>query len=362
MNFISKKSDANNIEKHKFKNLDFDQDVKTEESITIINEDNFEIFNENKKNNNKDKLKIKDITEEEKLRLDFQKKYMKLRFNQNKDFLERMGIDIIIRKNKDKIMDTFVKQSKFKISHEDEINLYNRLIEDANRRLDEFEKNQRLKEEEENNNIELLRKALNKDNKKYNEKEWNKIYNKRFTTFLKSKKKKYLNLISNILKEDLDLSEEEKPKKIDKYKNLNKKELAKIINNNINNLYNDYMLRKQKMINKQNNLELKNKKNKFIFTDKFNKINKLKKNKSSSQNKNKNINIKINNNIFPKDNSRNIINKKKYSFTPKSVNLKSIYKISNDEKKQKQKNYESTGKLISEILINSFFMSHGKYL
>ena len=71
MNFISKKSDANNIEKHKFKNLDFDQDEKTEESITIINEDNFEIFNENKKNNNKDKLKIKDITEEEKLRLDF---------------------------------------------------------------------------------------------------------------------------------------------------------------------------------------------------------------------------------------------------------------------------------------------------
>ena len=43
MNFISKKSDANNIEKHKFKNLDFDQDEKTEESITIINEDNFEI-------------------------------------------------------------------------------------------------------------------------------------------------------------------------------------------------------------------------------------------------------------------------------------------------------------------------------
>ena len=134
MNFISKKSDDNNIEKNKFKNLDFDQDEKTEESITIINEDNFEIFNENKKNNNKDKLKIKDITEEEKLRLDFQKKYKKLRFNQNKDFLERMGIDIIIRKNKDKIMDTFVKQSKFKISHEDEINLYNRLIEDANRR------------------------------------------------------------------------------------------------------------------------------------------------------------------------------------------------------------------------------------
>ena len=108
MNFISKKSDDNNIEKHKFKNLDFDQDEKTEESITIINEDNFEIFNENKKNNNKDKLKIKDITEEEKLRLDFQKKYMKLKFNQSKDFLERMGIDIIKRKNKDKIMDTFV--------------------------------------------------------------------------------------------------------------------------------------------------------------------------------------------------------------------------------------------------------------
>ena len=41
MNFISKKSDDNNNEKNKFKNLDFDQDEKTEESITIINEDNF---------------------------------------------------------------------------------------------------------------------------------------------------------------------------------------------------------------------------------------------------------------------------------------------------------------------------------
>ena len=320
MNLISKKSDDNNIVNHKFKKLDFLNDEKTEESITIINEDNLELFKENKKHNNINKIKIKDITEEEKLRFDFQKEYIKLRLDQNKDFLERMDDDINKRKNKDKIMDSFIKRSKVKISLDDEINLFNRLIEDANRRMDELEKNRKIKEEEENNNIELLRKALNKDNKKYNEKEWNKIYNKRFTTFLKSKKKKYLNLISNILKEDLDLSEEEKPKKIDKYKNLNKKELAKIINNNINNLYNDYMLRKQKMINKQNNLELKNKKNKFIFTDKLNKINKLKKNKSSSQNKN--INIKINNNIFPKDNSRNIINKKKYSFTPKSVNLK----------------------------------------
>ena len=361
MNLISKKSDDNNIVNHKFKKLDFLNDEKTEESITIINEDNLELFKENKKHNNINKIKIKDITEEEKLRFDFQKEYIKLRLDQNKDFLERMDDDINKRKNKDKIMDSFIKRSKVKISLDDEINLFNRLIEDANRRMDELEKNRKIKEEEENNNIELLRKALNKDNKKYNEKEWSKIYHKRFTTFLKNKNKKNLNLISNILKEEIDLSEEEKPKKLDKYKSLNKKELQKIINNNIKNLYNDYMLRKQKMINKQNNLELVNKKNNFINNDKLDNINKIKRHKSSTQRKNKNINIKINN-IYSKDNSNNIINKKKYSFTPKSLKSTNIYKLSSNESKQKQNNYELEGKLISEILINSFFMNHGKYL
>ena len=37
MNLISKKSDDNNIVNHKFKKLDFLNDEKTEESITIIN-------------------------------------------------------------------------------------------------------------------------------------------------------------------------------------------------------------------------------------------------------------------------------------------------------------------------------------
>ena len=57
MNLISKKSDDNNIVNHKFKKLDFLNDEKTEESITIINEDNLELFKENKKNKRKGKDK-----------------------------------------------------------------------------------------------------------------------------------------------------------------------------------------------------------------------------------------------------------------------------------------------------------------
>ena len=391
MNFISKNSDESNKDKLRFKKFEFGITNNSEESITIINEDNFEapepnIQIQNKKNNDEKKLRpktsnevesnqiqIKDIAEEEQLRFDFQREYKKYRTDRNKVFLERMTDDINKRKKMEEAMDKFIKKSKLKKNEEDKIIIFNRLIEDTNRRFDEKEKIIQDKEEEEKGNIELLKRALNKENKKYSKKEWNKIYHKRFETFEKNKYKKYIKNVSNEVQEELDLYEEEKPKKLPKYKN--KKEVKQVIENNIKNLYNDYIIRKQKMINKEKNLELLNKNNKLLYSEELNKTNRAKKfRKSNSKTKYinniniKNIDIKnldiknfdIKNNFF-KENFRASNNKKNNCFTPKSLKAKNIYKISNKEKNpQNNNNNDLGGEMISEILINKFLMNHGK--
>lgn len=390
MNFISKNSDESNKDKLRFKKFEFGITNNSEESITIINEDNFEapepnIQIQNKKNNDEKKLRpktshevesnqiqIKDIAEEEQLRFDFQREYKKYRTDRNKVFLERMTDDINKRKKMEEAMDKFIKKSKLKKNEEDKIIIFNRLIEDTNRRFDEKEKIIQDKEEEEKGNIELLKRALNKENKKYSKKEWNKIYHKRFETFEKNKYKKYIKNVSNEVQEELDLYEEEKPKKLPKYKN--KKEVKQVIENNIKNLYNDYIIRKQKMINKEKNLELLNKNNKLLYSEELNKTNRAKKfRKSNSKTKYinniniKNIDIKgldiknfdIKNNFF-KENLRASNNKKNNCFTPKSLKTKNIYKISNKEKNPQNNNNELSGEMISEILINKFLMNHGK--
>ena len=284
-----------------------------------------------------------------------------------------MTDDINKRKKMEEAMDKFIKKSKLKKNEEDKIIIFNRLIEDTNRRFDEKEKIIQDKEEEEKGNIELLKRALNKENKKYSKKEWNKIYHKRFETFEKNRYKKYIKNVSNEVQEELDLYEEEKPKKLPKYKN--KKEVEQVIENNIKNLYNDYIIRKQKMINKEKNLELLNKNNKLLYSEELNKTNRAKKfRKSNSKTKYinniniKNIDIKgldiknfdIKNNFF-KENLRASNNKKNNCFTPKSLKTKNIYKISNKEKNpQNNNNNDLGGEMISEILINKFLMNHGK--
>ena len=391
MNFISKNSDESNKDKLRFKKFEFGITNNSEESITIINEDNFEapepnIQIQNKKNNDEKKLRpktshevesnqiqIKDIAEEEQLRFDFQREYKKYRTDRNKVFLERMTDDINKRKKMEEAMDKFIKKSKLKKNEEDKIIIFNRLIEDTNRRLDEKEKIIQDKEEEEKGNIELLKRALNKENKKYSKKEWNKIYHKRFETFEKNKYKKYIKNVSNEVQEELDLYEEEKPKKLPKYKN--KKEVKQVIENNIKNLYNDYIIRKQKMINEEKNFELLNKNNKILYSEELNKTNRAKKfRKSNSKTKYinniniKNIDIKgldiknfdIKNNFF-KENLKASNNKTNNCFTPKSLKTKNIYKISNKEKNpQNNNNNDLGGEMISEILINKFLMNHGK--
>jgi len=83
--------------------------------------------------------------------------------------MKRMTFDVYKRQTKDERLDNLIEKNKVKIDESERIKTFNRLIDDANRRLEAQDK------------IEELRNNLNKtsDGKKISEKEWDDIYNKR---------------------------------------------------------------------------------------------------------------------------------------------------------------------------------------
>ena len=288
------------------------------------------------------KIYIKDAKGEEQLRFEFMKEYTKKGTNNDNNFLRRMHNDIDKRKNMEKIMDKFIEQTKFKIKEPEKIKVFNRLIEDTNRRYESKEKILKYQEKEEPE-FEL------EDIKKYNQKQWDEIYKSRFNTFLKNLNSKKLKGISDILQKELDdKTNKEKSKKLNRKKYKNKSEVKKIIENNTNNLYNDFLLRQQRRINHENNKKLlMNQENKLIMIDK------LKKDKKYIQSPdalgNKDINLKINKSM----------NRKINCFTPKVLKSKNIFLLSNEIDEMKKINNNLNGEKISEILINIFFKKNG---
>jgi len=88
--------------------------------------------------------------------------------------MKRMFFDIFKRQTKDERLGKIIEKNKVKIEENDRIKAFNRLIEDANRRLEAQE------------NIEALKVELNKgieDEKNYTSKDWEEIYNQRYKIF-----------------------------------------------------------------------------------------------------------------------------------------------------------------------------------
>jgi len=84
--------------------------------------------------------------------------------------MKRMLFDIFKRQTKDERLQKIMDKNKIKIDENDRIKAFNRLIEDANRRLEAQEK------------IEDLKDKINKgieDEKNYSSKEWEEIYKQR---------------------------------------------------------------------------------------------------------------------------------------------------------------------------------------
>ena len=120
---------------------------------------------------------------EQQMRYDFLKDYSYLHINKDEEFLQRMQFDIYKRQLKEDRINKLVDQNKIKIDEDERIKTFNRLIEDANRRLEAQE------------NMENMKNKLEEDitagpHKKYSQEEWKEIYNKRFKNYADSIKKK----------------------------------------------------------------------------------------------------------------------------------------------------------------------------
>lgn len=111
------------------------------------------------------------------------KNYSQLKINKEESFMERMKFDIYKRQIKEERVNKLVEQNKIKIEEEERIKAFNRLIEDANRRI------------EAQQNLEQMKNKLEEDLigppiRKYTPEEWENIYKERFLSFLEEVNKK----------------------------------------------------------------------------------------------------------------------------------------------------------------------------
>jgi hypothetical protein len=82
-----------------------------------------------------------------------------------------MLFDIFKRQTKDERINKLIEKNKVKITEEERIKTFNRLIEDANRRIEAQDQLEDLKNQ--------LLKNNNTNSKKYKDEEWEEIYEDR---------------------------------------------------------------------------------------------------------------------------------------------------------------------------------------
>ena len=362
-------------ERNQEKSLIQKNSYSEEDSITIINDDNFCVLNpyykEYEINNNINKINLKgqnlsnnndnisdeseieglyrynssnnialnkNIVEEEQLRIDFLKEFTKLRPDKSQNFLERMIFDVNNRQIKENKMNDFIKRTKRKMNEEEITKSFNRLIEDANRRIEAKEKMKIFKEQKENEDIMKINNYIHRkdNNRKYNKNQWKDIYKKRFLFFLDNKNKK---IKEKIIEKELI----EKKKEDDLNRKYNNKKLPKKdIINHCKKLYSEYMNKKSKFNNIKNNIQTKNEKNTK---------DRLKRNKSLICNKKQKIRTNS-----KKMNKINKVKKEGY-FTPPTLKSNIQFKIKGDNFSNKGK-YSNIGVgSLSEAVINTFFVN-----
>ena len=111
------------------------------------------------------------------------KDYNQLHISKDEKFLERMKFDVYKRQIREDRINKLIEQNKPTIDEEERIKAFNRLIEDANRRIEAQE------------NLENMKNKLEEDitqapSKKYKAEEWDDIYKKRFKQYEEESRKK----------------------------------------------------------------------------------------------------------------------------------------------------------------------------
>ena len=92
------------------------------------------------------------------------------------NFLSRMEMDLERRRTKDKRRQLLFEKSKIKHSEEEIVNGFNRLIDDANRRIEVKQKMEEL-------SLEINGKKKDKNEKTYDPEKWKEVYQSRFERF-----------------------------------------------------------------------------------------------------------------------------------------------------------------------------------
>jgi len=137
--------------------------------------------NKNKKNKGKANSylsKFEKYKEEQNKIYDLNKQYSNFKDHKNDNFLERMNFDIFRRNYKELRLNNLMNLNKAKENEKKRIMIFNRLVEDADKRIKQRQKM--------NNSKNKLNKdfiSAEKATKKYNDKEWNKIYQRRFKSY-----------------------------------------------------------------------------------------------------------------------------------------------------------------------------------
>ena len=182
----------------------------------------------------------------EKMRYNFLKDYSYIHVDKAEKFLNRMQFDIHKRQLKEDRINELVEQNKVRIDEDERISAFNRLISDANRRLEAQENLENMKNK-------LSEDLINNEKKKYSNEVWNEIYNKRF--------KNYVENINKKKEEEIKRKEKKKIKEENDEINLckSKKKPQKLIDEASKRMYDEAKRRKIKMnekidrINKYNN-------------------------------------------------------------------------------------------------------------
>jgi len=112
------------------------------------------------------------------LTYDLVKEYSHLKIDNDEDFMKRMLFDVFKRQTREERLDKIIEQNKVKINEVDRVKTFNRLIEDANRRLEAQENLEAMK-----NKIFDQDSFSNTVNKKISIAEWEEIYAERFLKF-----------------------------------------------------------------------------------------------------------------------------------------------------------------------------------
>ena len=209
-------TDSKKEQQQKEKNNDEVTEIKPEEKKSNISKPTINNVSVNKTcsvNNNTSFYENFDI---EQLTYSIMKNYSQLKISKEENFMERMKFDIYKRQIKEERVNKLVEQNKIKIEEEERIKAFNRLIEDANRRIEAQE------------NLELMKNKLEEDltkppEKKYTPEEWENIYKERFMAFIEEVNRKNQERIKE--KREMERKEEQEEIELCKVKKASQKEI-----------------------------------------------------------------------------------------------------------------------------------------